>query len=113
MVIGAAYWTPLKVYYRELREATVARTQLIEVREHNEALRAEIESLETTAGIEEYARRSLGLVKQGDHSIVVYQNGEPISNDGDAGAKLINESDEVKRPFGAWTPFLDRLLLSR
>lgn len=112
-IFSSVYWRPIKIYYRELRQATVARAQLREVRAHNEELRVEIRSLETTAGIEEYARRSLGLVEEGDHTIVVYQNGKPINQSGEAVAVEINESPAVKEPFGQWTRFLDRLLLGR
>ena len=112
-VFAIFYWQPLKIYYRELREAKVAEMQLIAIRDYNEDLRAEIASLETTAGIVEYAQRSLGLTKKGDHVIVVYQNGEPLSAaKGAREANLVNLASDAA-PFGAWTGFLDRLLLNR
>lgn len=113
LIFAVFYWRPIKVYYRELREAKVAEMQLVAIREYNDDLRDDIASLETTAGIEAYAQRSLGLTKAGDHVIVVYQDGEPLSAArGSREADLANLEDNAE-PFGAWTGFLDRLLLTR
>jgi hypothetical protein len=57
-------------YLQERQKATLEQ-ELAGLQERNEALLAKVERLKTPAGVEEVARESLGLVKEGEQSYVV------------------------------------------
>lgn len=111
VVIFAAtlYYSSAKIWYREARQARVLESQLEAVKTYNNDLRQSISSLETTAGIADYARAELNLVEKGEHVVVVTQNGKPLDSRQEKLAHAVNTIPKTARPFGSWTPFLDAL----
>lgn len=105
----AMYYTPLKIWYREAREERVLREQLLAIQEYNDGLKLQIESLETTEGVQDYATRELGLIQKGDHAIVVLQGGKPLKESNNTREQEIQQLQETAQPFGSWTPFLDEI----
>ena len=108
-LVFAWYYHPLQIAYHEARNERVLGAQLKGINAYNAQLQSEIESLETTAGVADYARRELNLVEQGDHVVIVTRDGKPITSQEDSRVALLEDSEAVKQPFGAWTDFLDRL----
>jgi len=113
VVIGFMYYAPLKILYREARQERVLREQLVAVQQYNATVKQEIVSLETTEGAEDYARSQLGLVKKGDHMVVVLQGGKRLSIATKSRERQIQELEVTAQPFGIWTPFLDALFQIR
>lgn len=107
------YYTPLKIWYREARQERVLRAQLIAIQEYNSILRDQISSLETTEGMEDYARSQLDLINKGDNAVVVLQNGEPLRAEKGSVEQEIQNLETNIKPFGAWTDFLDQLFAIR
>ncbi len=109
-LIFAWYYQPLKIYYHEARNERVLGAKLKAVETYNAQLEDEIKSLETTQGVAEYARRELNLVDKGDHVVIVTRDGKPVTASDEASrlAALI-DSDAIKKPYGSWTDFLDRI----
>lgn len=113
IITAAMYYTPLKIWYREARQERVLREQLVAIQKYNERLKVEIQSLETTEGVQDYARRELGLVQKGEHAVVVLQGGKPLKADKNTREQEIQDLQQNARPFGSWTPFLDALFGSK
>jgi cell division protein FtsL len=66
--------------YRLNREADALRSQVIALRSENIQLQQDIEQSRTDAAIETIAREQLGLVKPGDHPLVlVPPSGQPAA----------------------------------
>ena len=109
-LLGALYYTPMRIWYREARQERVFAEHLAAIEVYNDQLRDSISSLETTEGIKAYAREELGLVDEGENPIVVTRGGKPIS-----GATASERQMEIARipyeaqPFGPWTAFLDAI----
>jgi cell division protein FtsB len=102
-VLLASYYPVARVQYRELRERARLEAELVLVKQHNEKLRRDVAHLKTPEGVEDLARTDLGLVKKGEHVVVVVDEDEtstPV-------APRIDDVPEP-RPAGAWTAFLDR-----
>ena len=102
-------YEPAEIWYREVRQKRVLEETLAGIQEYNEQLREELLSLETTAGVEDYARRELGLVFEGDQVIIVTRGGAPIQEPETTREATIRAIPENAQPFGAWTDFLDTL----
>ena len=109
IALGFIYYTPLRIWYREARLLRVLTEQQQAVQEYNSQLRHSIQSLETTEGIKMYAREELGLVEKGEHAVVVTKGGKPLKQSNDTKQIEILTIPQTAQPFGAWTPFLDRL----
>ena len=107
-LLGALYYTPMRILYREARQERVLAEHLTAIETYNNQLRDSIASLETTEGIKAYAREALGLVEAGENVVVVTRDGKPIAE-----ATASQRQMEIARipheaqPFGAWTAFLD------
>ncbi|MCL2882128.1 MAG: septum formation initiator family protein [Coriobacteriia bacterium] len=108
-IIGFWYYPSMKVAYHEARNERILGAQLAAVNKYNAQLQEEVKSLETTAGVEEYARRELNLVEKGDHVVIVTRDGKPIASDEVSRVTALENISAVKKPFGTWTSFLDRL----
>jgi cell division protein FtsB len=110
-LIFAWYFRPLQIAYHEARNERVLAAKLKMVQTYNSQLESDIKSLETTAGIAEYARRELNLIDKGDHVVIVTRDGKPLSADSQEASPLaaLFNGSSVTSPFGAWTSFLDRI----
>jgi hypothetical protein len=108
-IVFAWYYQPLQIWYRETRHERVLKAELQGIDDYNEELRHEISSLETTEGIEDYARRELNLVEKGDHSVVVTRDGQPLVAEKNTRESMVTDIPKNAKPFGAWTDFLDSI----
>jgi hypothetical protein len=95
------------VQYRETRQRAMLQAELDATRARNERLRIEVARLRTPEGVEDYARLQLGLVKRGEHQVVVVDGTEPTQTLVAQGAPIIDSQEAVKPPVGPWTAFLD------
>ena len=109
IVLMSWYYEPAKIWYRETRQERVLRETLAGIQDYNAELRDELASLETTVGVQDFAARELGLVIEGDQSIIVTRNGVPIREPRTTREEVIASIPQNARPFGTWTYFLDTL----
>lgn len=105
LVVFAAwsFYPVARVQYGEQRQKARLEAELESLKERNSTLRAEVDRLKTPEGVEEVARESLGLVKQGENVYVVLDGDEteatPTLAPDSASAALPGES--------AWLKVLD------
>ena len=102
-----AYYPVARVQYRETRERALLQAELDAIRARNDRLRTEVARLKTPEGVEDYARLQLGMVKRGEHQVVVVDGTEPTQTLVAQGAPEIDSQEAVKPPVGPWTAFLD------
>lgn len=103
----AAYYPVARVQYRETRERSRLQAELDNIRARNGRLLAEVDRLKTPEGVEDYARLQLGMVKTGEHQIVVVDGTESTQTLVAQGAPEIDSQEAAKPPIGPWTAFLD------
>jgi cell division protein FtsL len=102
-----AAWTlypVLRLQYQQQREKTTLEQELAGLKDRNENLRAQVDRLKTPEGVEEAARSTLGLVKEGEEVYVV--------SDGESTRAPAPEIGEQTRSITAsetsvWTKVLD------
>lgn len=96
----------VRLQYQQQREKTSLEQELAGLQERNASLRAQVDRLKTPAGVEEVARESLGLVKEGEQMYVVTE-GEPTRT------PAPDVSDQTRSvtasEAGVWTEVLDIL----
>jgi|SRR3954468_21927704 len=61
--------------YQLNQQANALRTQIVDLRTQNVQLQQQIEQARTDAAIETIAREQLGLIKPGDHPLVLIPDG--------------------------------------
>lgn len=105
----AAYYPVVRVQYRETRSRSLLQAELDGIRARNGRLLSEVERLKTPEGVEDYARLQLGLVKRGEHQIVVVDGTEATHTLIAQGAPEIDSQAAVKPTIGPWTAFLDAI----
>jgi cell division protein FtsL len=74
ILLGVTIWSfyPVaRIQYQEAREKARLEAELDELKERNAQLRVQVDRLKTPAGVEEIARESLGMVKDGEHVYIV------------------------------------------
>ena len=106
-VFIGAYYPVARVQYRETRERARLQVELDAIRARNSRLRTQVARLRTPEGVEDYARLQLGMVKQGEHQVVVVDGTEPVQAVAAQGVPVIDSQEELKPPVGQWTAFLD------
>jgi cell division protein FtsB len=108
-VFIGAYYPVAKVQYRETRNRDLLQAELTTVQARNGRLRTQVARLKTPEGVEDYARTQLGMVKQGEHVVVVLDGTKPQAADiATIGAPPRLDSDEATvAPAGPWNAFLD------
>lgn len=81
LVVFAAwsFYPVARVQYGEQRQKARLEAELASLKERNGNLRAEVDRLKTPEGVEEVARESLGLVKEGENVYVVIDGDEAES----------------------------------
>jgi cell division protein FtsL len=65
--------------YRLNREADALRTEILDLRADNIQLQRQIEQARTDTAIETVARQQLGLIKPGDHPVILVAPSAPPS----------------------------------
>jgi cell division protein FtsL len=107
-VFGFTYYPVAAVQYRETRERARLAAELESLQARNARLRKEVARLKTPAGVEDYARSQLGLVKKGENVVVVVDEKAGKGTAAPAAASPRVDSDEgTATPAGPWTAFLD------
>lgn len=99
VVLAWVFYPALRVQYREEKQRARLEAELNDLRERNGRLRAQVDRLKTPEGVEDVARESLGLVKEGEHAYVVTEGTvAPTVAEPD---RVLEETDTV------WTQLLD------
>jgi hypothetical protein len=101
------YYPVMRVQYREAREKARLVAELETIQARNDRLREQVDRLKTPAGVEDYARSQLGLVKKGESVVVVVDEDKPADNTGVNAAPVIDSAETTTSPAGPWTAFLD------
>lgn len=107
VIFAVAYYPVLRVQYREYRDRARLRAELVEIKARNARLDAEVARLRTPEGVEDYARTRLGLVKRGEHVVVVREDGVPAESSAATAVPQIDSDRLDDGPEGPWTAFLD------
>ena len=107
VIFVASYYPVAKVQYRETRERGRLQAELKAVEARNARLSVAVNRLKTPGGVEDYARLQLGLVKKGEHVVIVVDGTEPTPTPLTAAKPVIDSGEEVNAPAGPWTAFLD------
>ncbi len=100
-----AAWTlypAARVQYREARERARLEAELEGLQARNEELRTQVASLKTPEGVEQVARQTLGMVKEGENAYVVM--------DAEEGSRVDQPADILDTGPGDdtfWEDFLD------
>lgn len=104
-----SFYPVVAVQYREVREASRLRAELHSIKSRNERLREQVDRLKTPAGVEDYARSQLGLVKKGENVVVVVDGDESAEASKAIAPPTIDSDETTVAPEGTWTAFLDLL----
>lgn len=104
---AVTYYPVAKVQYRETRERARLQTELDAIKARNARLKVTVDRLKTPAGVEDYARLQLGMVKKGEHVMVVVDGTEPTQSPLATAKPIIDSEEAAKPPIGPWTAFLD------
>jgi cell division protein FtsB len=115
--IGIFVWTyyPVaRVQYRETRAKALLQAEYQALEARNARLQTQVDRLKTPEGVEDYARTQLGMVKAGEHVVVVMDGSESTRTmqakaEASAAAppRLADSSLAAKPPIGPWTAFFD------
>ncbi|MGB4594238.1 MAG: septum formation initiator family protein [Coriobacteriia bacterium] len=106
MFAAWALYPVIRLQYQQQREKATLEQELASLQARNATLRSQVDRLKTPEGVEEVARESLGLVKEGEQMYVV-TDGEPTrapAPDVSAETRSITTSEAT-----VWTEVLDIL----
>lgn len=106
-VFAWTYYPVARVQYRETREKQRLQAELDSLQARNERLRAQVDRLKTPAGVEDYARSQLGMVKRGENAVVVVEKGAEKPSAAATATPVIDSEVTTPTPVGPWTAFLD------
>lgn len=101
------YYPVAAVQYRETRQKTQLAAELKQLQARNARLRESVDRLKTPAGVEDYARSQLGLVKKGENVVVVVDDKNAKESTKTGGVPRIDSDETTVAPTGPWTGFLD------
>jgi len=110
VAVGLTLWgfyPVARVQYREERDYAQLRAEYASIQARNVRLGKEVATLQTASGIEDRARDRLGLVKRGEHSIIVLDKSRPATQTADWEPPKVDVEEPVEAPSGPWTPVLD------
>ena len=99
------YYPVARVQYQEMRQEAELEAELARLEVRNERLQREVDRLQTPEGIEDTARTSLGLIKTGEHAVVVGQDSSEATLQ--APPDVSDQQLAAHAPAGSWTAFLD------
>jgi cell division protein FtsL len=108
-IFAVTYYPVARVQYSETRKRAALQAELKSLQTRDARLSTEVARLKTPEGVEDYARSQLGMVKQGEHVVVVTDGTKKPSTLTTAGSlPAIDTSVETTAaPNGPWTAFLD------
>ena len=107
VVFAWGYYPVAAVQYKATKERARLAAELESVQARNARLRAQVDRLRTPAGVEDYARSQLGMVKKGENVVVVVDGDETAEGSATATPPEIDSARTASEPAGAWTAFLD------
>jgi len=94
--------------YRLNQEADALRADIVSLRAQNLQLQQDIEKARTDPAIETIAREQLGLIKPGDHPLVlIAQQGQPTLNRGQQSAAPPSAPAPTPPPRPIWRQWYD------
>jgi len=81
VLVAAAWWIypVMRLHYNEQRKLASIQAQYASVTQRNQTLKQQVEHLKTRAGVEDEARKSLGMVGQGENVYVVLDKDEGVA----------------------------------
>lgn len=103
----AAYYPVARVQYREVRERARLTAELQALKARNQRLSTEVARLQTPEGVEDYARTQLGLVKRGEHVVVVRGGDGSTLSTATCAVPEVDSDYMPSDPVGPWTGVLD------
>ena len=112
-VVGAvaifviSFYPVARVQYRETRQRAQLQAEYNALEARNQKLGVQVARLKTNEGIEDYARSQLGMVKKGEHVVIVTDGTEPTQTTLANAIPQIDSQEETRPPAGPWTAFLD------
>jgi len=108
-IFVVTYYPVARVQYRETRERARLQAEYDALTTRNQRLATEVARLKTPEGVEDYARSQLGMVKAGEHVVVVVDGTAKPSMMPSAGSppELDSSGETTSAPSGPWTAFLD------
>ncbi len=108
-VFVVTYYPVARVQYGETRQRAVLQAQLNSLQARNRRLTTQVARLKTPEGVEDYARSQLGMVKRGEHIVVVTEDSSRASKTMTIGVspQIDNGDAATTAPRGPWTAFLD------
>jgi len=104
------YYPVARVQYMETRQRAQLQAEFDALRTRNARLGTEVARLKTPEGVEDYARSQLGMVKRGEHVVVVTDGlNQPglTAAGGTLSPQIDTSADTTTGPSGPWTAFLD------
>ena len=102
-----SFYPVARVHYIEEREHARLQAELSSLKARNARLSKQVARLRTPEGVEDKARETLGLVRQGEHPVVVFDSSaDPAASTGSTIPKVDTEEPALA-PKGPWTPVLD------
>lgn len=105
VVAAWSFYPVARIQYQEQREKARLESELANLQERNERLRAEVDRLKTPEGVEQVARESLGLVKEGENVYVVLDGDEAEATPTTRPQSAVSYDEQA----GAWQRALDVL----
>lgn len=103
IVAAWSFYPVARVQYREQREKARLESELASLQTRNEKLRDEVDRLKTPEGVEQVARESLGLVKDGESVYVVLDGDEQEATPTTEPQSAVSSEDTAT----GWQRFLD------
>jgi cell division protein FtsL len=104
------YYPVARVQYMETRQRAQLQAEFDALRTRNARLSTQVARLKTPEGVEDYARSQLGMVKQGEHVVIVSDGTSRRSattSDDSIVPQLYSSAETTVGPSGPWTAFLD------
>jgi len=108
VLLGWTFYMPLKIQYQESREQARLEAELESLRERNDTLSAQVERLRTPEGVEEVARETLGMVKEGEHAYVVLDGAAEAT-----ASTLAQQAEDDGLQDSVWDDLLDLVFGAR
>ncbi len=102
-----SYYPVAAVQYRETRACAQLSAELASLQARNARLSKQVDRLKTPAGVEDYARSQLGMVKKGENVVVVVDGQKPATTAAYTTAPRIDSGEMTATVDGPWTAFLD------
>lgn len=102
-----SFYPVARVHYVEEREHARLHAELTSLEQRNARLSKEVARLKTPEGVEDEARETLGLVKQGEQPVVVLDSSADKNASTASKVPTVDVEEPVSAPKGPWTPVLD------